>query len=158
MGRKITISAEVRQKVIDAHTHPLTSIQDNLDFEARNTQTRIGPTFWMIWCANPNTYIQCETVRVGTNCDTYWSWRTHRHICPDCGSHCIKGAECSTCTQLASITAIPGDPGWNEDETVLTVHDDSCQTIHVLNDIDPDDVAQLRAELPIGWHFAEIDG
>lgn len=40
----------------------------------------------------------------------------------------------------------------------ITVHNDACMVEGVLYDVDPDDVEQLRAELPLGWHIAEIEG
>lgn len=39
----------------------------------------------------------------------------------------------------------------------ITVHNDACQTEGVLLDVSRDDAEELRAELPLGYHFAEID-
>lgn len=39
----------------------------------------------------------------------------------------------------------------------LTVHNDACQTEGVLEDVNSADAEELRAELPLGWHFAEMD-
>jgi hypothetical protein len=46
----------------------------------------------------------------------------------------------------------------NEGVMTITIHNDACMVEGILEDVNPDDVEQLRSELPLGWHIEEVDG